>query len=84
MENPGLIVMVRPDSSSVQLNAFVKRDGEKLWSKHHESCPIPIGIMLSGYASSVAAAGALAATADAGATVAGAAGGAQEESMNSS
>ena len=44
--NPGLIVMVRPDSRSLRLSAFTKWDGEKSWSKYHESVPIPLSIML--------------------------------------
>ena len=81
-ENPGLIVMVRPDSRSLRLNTFTKNDGEKSWSRYHESCPIPIGIMLSNQATPAAAATAAAA---AGAVVVGGAtGGEQEESMNSS
>ena len=71
-ENPGLIVMVRPDSRSLRLNAFTKRDGEKSWSKYHESVAILLGIMLpSAAAPLVASAGASAsAVADAGAPAA--------------
>ena len=50
-DNPGLIVMVRPDSRTLRINAFTKRDGEKVWNKYHASHPIPIGIMLGSYSS---------------------------------
>ena len=53
-ENPGLIVMVRPDSRSLRLNAFTKNDGERSWTRYHESHPIPIGIMLSSPAAAAA------------------------------
>ena len=70
-ENPGLIVMVRPDSRSLRLNAFTKRDGEKSWSKYHESVAIPLGIMLPSAAAPLAGAGASAsAVTDAGAPAA--------------
>ena len=69
-ENLGLIVMVRPDSYSLRLNAFTKRDGEKSWSRYHKSCPIPIGIMLPSYVSSVATVAAEAAMTEAAAIVA--------------
>ena len=96
-KNPGLIVMVRPDSRSLRLNAFTKVDGEKSWSRYHEYYPIPIGIMQSNQspsATAVAAGGGGSAAASnraaggagaAGAAVAeGAMGGGQEESMISS
>ena len=95
-ENPGLIVMVRPDSRTLRLNAFTKVDGEKSWSRYHEYYPIPIGIMLSNQSPSAAAvaaggggggAGGDSATGDAAAAAAmalGAMGGGQEESMISS
>ena len=90
-ENPDLIGMVRPDSLSLRLKAFTKKDGEKAWTRYHESCPIQIGIMLSSHVSSAAAAeaaaGATAASAVAVAAVAAAAAvatGDQVESMISS
>ena len=99
-ENPGLIVMVRPDSRTLRLNAFTKVDGEKSWSRYHEYYPIPIGIMLSNQSPSAAAVaaggggggaggdsatgGAAAAAAAAAAMALGAMGGEQEESMISS
>ena len=91
-ENPGLIVMVRPDSRTLRLNAFTKVDGEKSWSRYHEYYPIPIGIMLSNQSPSAAAvaagggsAGGDSATGGAAADMAlGAMGGEQEESMISS
>ena len=86
-ENPGLVVMVRPDSRSLRLNAFTKVDGENSWSRYHESCPIPIGIMLSNQATlaSASVAGAAAAGAASVAPAVAAMGvGGQEEGMNSS
>ena len=87
-ENPDLIVMVRPDSRSLRLNAFTKKDGEKAWTRYHESCPIPIGIMLSSHVPSTAAAeavaGAAAAAAVAVAAADAAATGDRVESMISS
>ena len=87
-ENPDLIVMVRPDYRSLRLNAFTKKDGEKAWTRYHESCPIPIGIMLSSHVPSTAAAeavaGAAAAAAVAVAAADAAATGDRVESMISS
>ena len=45
-ENPDMIVMVRPYSRTLQINAFIKREGEKSWNRYHESHPIPLGIMI--------------------------------------
>ena len=45
-ENPDMIVMVRPDSRTLRINAFIKREGEKSWNRYHESHPIPLGIMI--------------------------------------
>ena len=45
-ENPDMIVMVRPDSRTLRINAFIKGEGEKSWNRYHESHPIPLGIMI--------------------------------------
>ena len=79
-ENPGLIVMVRPDSRSLRLNAFTKNDGERSWTRYHESHPIPIGIMLSGPAAAIAVVPPAAMTGGGGPHTAAE----REESMNSS
>ena len=39
--------MIRPDAPSLRLNAFIKNDGEKSWTRYHESSAIPLGIMIS-------------------------------------
>ena len=46
-DNPGKIVMIRPDARTLRLNAFTKIDGEKSWSRYHESSAIPLGIMIT-------------------------------------
>ena len=46
-DNPDKIVMIRPDARSLRLNAFIKNDGEKSWTRYHESSAIPLGIMIS-------------------------------------
>ena len=56
MDNPGKIVMIRPDVRTLRLNAFIKNDGEKSWSRYHESSAIPLGIMLSSVGATPAAA----------------------------
>ena len=54
--NPEKIVMIRPDARTLRLNAFVKIEGEKSWTRYHESSPIPPGIMVSTVVGATAAA----------------------------
>ena len=63
-DNPGKIVMIRPDARTLRLNAFVKIEGEKSWTRYHESSPIPLGIMISTVGATDSAAGSQPATAD--------------------
>ena len=55
-DNPDKIVMIRPDARTLRLNAFVKIEGEKSWTRYHESSPIPLGIMISTAVGAAAAA----------------------------
>ena len=55
-DNPDKIVMIRPDARSLRLNAFIKNDGEKSWTRYHESSAIPLGIMISSVSSAQPAA----------------------------
>ncbi len=48
---PDEIVMVRPDSATLRLVAYKKVDNAPRWEDCEESHPIPLGIMLPGYAS---------------------------------
>ena len=63
-DNPERIVMIRPDARTLRLNAFVKIEGEKSWTRYHESSPIPLGIMISTVGATASAAGSQPATAD--------------------
>ena len=56
--------MIRPDARTLRLNAFVKIEGEKSWTRYHESSPIPLGIMISTVGATASAAGSQPATAD--------------------
>ena len=56
-DNPDRIVMIRPDARTLRLNAFVKFEGEKLWTRYHESSPIPLGIMISTVGATASATG---------------------------
>ena len=56
-DNPDRIVMIRPDARTLRLNAFVKFEGEKSWTRYHESSPIPLGIMISTVGATASAAG---------------------------
>ena len=52
-ENPDMIVMVRPDSRTLRINAFIKWEGERSWTRYNESHPIPLGIMIGVASASV-------------------------------
>ena len=56
-DNPDRIVMIRPDARTLRLNAFIKFEGEKSWTRYHESSPIPLGIMISTVGATASAAG---------------------------
>ena len=43
---PEWLVMVRPDTRTLRINGFLKREGEKTWTKLPDSHPIPLGIMI--------------------------------------
>jgi hypothetical protein len=46
---PDMVIMTRPDISSLELHAFKKKDGERKWNKCVETHPIPMNIMLPSY-----------------------------------
>ncbi len=46
---PNRVVMVRPDTPSLSLVAFMKNEGGRGWSRCRESVTIPRGIMLPNF-----------------------------------
>ena len=46
LSHPDMVVMVRPDTRTLQINAFIKSDGEKSWNRLPDSYPIPLGTMI--------------------------------------
>jgi hypothetical protein len=50
---PDQIIMTRPNTRNLEILAMRKRDGDKKWTHCGEIHPIPSGIMLPGFRTSV-------------------------------